>query len=313
VKKVLPAIFFCIAALWLVSVSLPAAFADDVSEQTNSEKATVVWSARSEIGLQIAQASAAVKTTTTDVKQERTNTGSSKSGLGGEGALDSEGAGEEAFEDEIMETMPDPLKPFNKVMFQVNDKLYFYVLKPVAQGYKFILSEPVRLSIRNVISNLTTPIRFVNCLLQGKLEGAGIEMSRFMVNTTTGVLGLFDVAKTYYLLDKQEEDFGQTLGHYGVKEGFYIVWPILGPSTLRDTFGRAGDYFSNPLLYVNPRRDWYGLEVNTDYPGAVTASDRINEMSLTLGTYEEFKESSIDPYTSMRSAYFEHRRNEIKK
>ncbi len=224
---------------------------------------------------------------------------------------------DEAFEKEMAEetaTIADPLKPYNRFMFEVNDKLYFYLLKPISQVYKAILPEPVRVSIRNVLSNLATPVRLINCLLQGKFEGAAIEYSRFIINTTAGLLGIFDVAKKYNDLEKQDEDFGQTLGFYGVGAGFYIVWPFFGPSTLRDTVGMAGDFFADPLLYVGSTRDYLGIaNINSDNHTAVTVTQNINDTSLTLGTYEEFKESSLDPYISMRDAYFNYRRNMIKK
>ena len=235
---------------------------------------------------------------------------------GTSGETGDEGAEEVGEEEEIegkIETIPDPLKPFNHLMFRFNDKLYFYVLKPTARGYKAVLPEKVRLSIRNAISNIATPVRFINCTLQGKLKSAGTELARFLVNTTWGVLGLFDPAKNYLHLEKAKEDFGQTLGKYGIKEGFYIVWPFFGPSNLRDTIGMAGDSFADPLSYINSHTDLGFVEVNTTYPTIKAATDKVNETSLTLGTYEEFKESAIDPYVSMRNAYFEYRRNQIKK
>jgi phospholipid-binding lipoprotein MlaA len=198
-------------------------------------------------------------------------------------------------------------------MFEVNDKFYFYLLKPVAQVYKAVLPEQVRLSVRSAISNVTTPVRFFNCILQGKMEKAGIELSRFIVNSTAGILGIFDVAKKYGKIEKQDEDFGQTLGFYGVKEGFYIVWPIFGPSNVRDTFGMIGDFFADPFVYVNPNTSLGFMEVNTTIRTIISSSNRVNETSLTLGTYEEFLESSIDPYVAMRDAYFNLRRNKIKK
>lgn len=219
---------------------------------------------------------------------------------------------EEEIEGEI-ETIPDPLKPFNHLMFRFNDKLYFYLLKPIARGYNAVLPEKVRLSVRNALSNIATPVRFINCTLQGKLKSAGTELARFLVNTTWGVLGLFDPAKNYLHLEKTREDFGQTLGKYGIKEGFYIVWPFFGPSNLRDTIGMTGDFLADPLFYINPRTDLGFVEVNTTYPTIGTVTDKVNETSLTLGMYEEFKESAIDPYVSMRNAYFEYRRNQIKK
>ena len=229
-----------------------------------------------------------------------------------EEATDEDEEDEEYLEEEEMETIADPLKPFNQLMFDFNDKLYFYLLKPVAQVYEAALPEPVRVSIRNFISNITTPVRLLNCILQGKVEKAGIEYSRFMVNTIAGGLGFFDVAKKYNDLEKHDEDFGQTLGFYGMKEGFYIVWPFFGPSTVRDTLGSVGDFFSDPFVYVNPTTDIGITKINSDIHSGITTTDRVNETSLTLGTYEEFKESSFDPYVSMRSAYFEFRRKKIK-
>jgi len=229
-----------------------------------------------------------------------------------EAADEDEEEDDEYLEEEEMETIADPLKPFNRLMFDFNDKLYFYLLKPVAQAYETVLPEPLRVSIRNFISNITTPVRLLNCILQGKVEKAGIEYSRFMVNTIAGGLGFFDIAKKYSSLEKQDEDFGQTLGFYGMKEGFYIVWPFFGPSTVRDTLGSVGDFFSDPFVYVNPTTDIGITKINSDIHSGITTTNRVNETSLTLGTYEEFKESSFDPYVSMRSAYFEFRRKKIK-
>ena len=219
---------------------------------------------------------------------------------------------EEYLEEEEMETIADPLKPFNQLMFNFNDKLYFYLLKPVAQVYEAVLPEPVRVSVRNFISNITTPVRLLNCILQGKVEKAGIEYARFMVNTIAGGLGFFDVAKKYHNLEKHDEDFGQTLGFYGMKEGFYIVWPFFGPSNVRDTLGSVGNFFSDPFVYVNPTTDIGITKINSNINSGINTTQMVNETSLTLGTYEEFKESSIDPYVSMRSAYFEMRRKKIK-
>jgi phospholipid-binding lipoprotein MlaA len=195
-------------------------------------------------------------------------------------------------------------------MFEFNDKLYFYLLKPVSQAYEYVLPEPVRLSIRNFISHITTPARLVNCILQGKVEKAAIEYSRFMVNTVAG-LGFFDLAKKYCDLEKQDEDLGQTLGFYGMKEVFYIVWPFFGPSNVRDTLGSVGNYFADPLVYLNSNIDIGITKINYIHSGT-TVTNRVNETSLNLGIYEEFKESSIDPYVSMRDAYFNLRRKKIK-
>lgn len=218
---------------------------------------------------------------------------------------------EEYLKEAEMETIADPLKPFNRLMFDFNDKLYFYLLKPVSQAYEYVLPEPVRLSIRNFMSNITTPARLFNCILQGKVEKAAIEYSRFLVNTLAGGLGFFDLAKKYCDLEKQDEDLGQTLGFYGMKEVFYIVWPFYGPSTVRDTLGSIGNYFVDPLVYTKSTTDIGITKINNIHSG-ITVTNKVNETSLHLGIYEEFKESSIDPYVSMRNAYFELRRKKIK-
>ncbi len=153
--------------------------------------------------------------------------------------------------DDRQEMIADPLEPINRVFFHFNDKLYFWVLKPAASGYKAVVHQEIRVGVRNFFSNLVTPVRFVNCLLQANFKGAGTETARFALNTTFGVAGFFDLAKDQFNLKKKEEDFGQTLGVWGLGPAFYINWPILGPSSLRDTFGFAGDMFLDPLTYLD--------------------------------------------------------------
>jgi phospholipid-binding lipoprotein MlaA len=199
-------------------------------------------------------------------------------------------------------TISDPLEPFNRAMFHFNDKLYFWVLKPVAQGYKEVVPEGARISVRNFFSNMIFPIRFVNCLLQANFNGATIELSRFTVNTLLGLGGLFDPASSQEMqLMKQEADFGQTLGVYGVGQGIFLTWPILGPSTPRDTVGLAGDWLANPITYLPP---WY-------VPYALKSYDRVNDVSLRIGDYEALKEAAIDPYLALRDAYLQYRRHKV--
>jgi phospholipid-binding lipoprotein MlaA len=310
VRRILLFIALCIAVVGMAFADVRSVCAQEVSEQESVLKDAKVHTGVGET-TPPAEPSFEVEKAEETKKKEEADAGKSDRMFEKEEISEDEDEGEDEFEEE-METIADPLKPFNRLMFEVNDKLYFYVLKPVALVYEAILPEQVRVSLRNAISNLTTPIRLVNCLLQGKFEGAAIEYSRFMVNTVAG-LGFFDMAKKYHNLEKQDEDFGQTLGHYGVKEGFYIVWPFFGPSTARDTLGMAGDFFADPFIYVNPTKDLGVVSINTDIRSGINLTKTINETSLTLGTYEEFKESSIDPYISMRNAYFEYRRNKIKK
>jgi phospholipid-binding lipoprotein MlaA len=206
-------------------------------------------------------------------------------------------------EEEPMEVIPDPLERVNRAFFQFNDRLYFWVLKPVASGYRAVVPQEARVGVRNFFSNVTTPIRLANCLLQANLRGARIETTRFLLNTTFGLAGFLDPARKEFRLERKEEDLGQTLGVYGMPPVFYLNWPILGPSSLRDTFGRIGDIFLNPQTYLLP-----SFEVNV----GVRSYDVVNETSLTIGEYEDLKESALDPYTSLKDAYHQYRQNKIR-
>lgn len=197
----------------------------------------------------------------------------------------------------------DPLESINRAFFLFNDKLYFWVLKPLATGYQKIFPEPLRVGFRNAFTNLATPVRVVNCLLQGDLKGMGTELLRFLVNSTMGVLGFGDAAKEVFEIERRDEDFGQTLGVYGLGPGFYICWPVLGPSSLRDTFGFAGDAFLDPVNY---------LLSPTKYRVGVKTYDRVNATSLTLGDYESLKKAAVDPYVAVRDAFHQYRQNKIK-
>jgi len=199
-------------------------------------------------------------------------------------------------------TIADPIEPWNRFMFHFNDKLYFWGLKPLARGYNAVVPEPVRVSVRNFFRNVAMPVRFVNCLLQGKLKGAGIELSRFGINSVIGLAGFFDVAKSRFELSARNEDFGQTLGFYGMDGLMYVVWPFLGPSTVRDTIGFAGDSFLNPLNYIEP----FEAEI------AVKSYERVNSLSLELGNYEEMKKAALEPYIAIRDAFIQYRNEQIK-
>ena len=218
---------------------------------------------------------------------------------------------EENFENELFEEefetnqleVADPLYILNKGMFHFNDKLYFWVLKPLSKGYKAITPEIFRTGVRNFFYNLMMPMRLVNCILQGKASAAASEFSRFVINTTLGVLGLGDPASQYPLLNlSDDEDLGQTFAKYGVGNGFFLVWPILGPSTLRDSIGRIGDAYINPLTYIEP------FEASL----AVRGFNLINRTSFHIGDYEALKEASVDPYVAMRNSYLQYRERKIK-
>jgi phospholipid-binding lipoprotein MlaA len=201
------------------------------------------------------------------------------------------------------DTIADPLEPVNRVFFQVNDRFYFWALKPLASGYKAVVPEDLRKGVKNFFSNLTTPVRLVNCLLQANFKGAGNETLRFLLNSTLGLAGFLDPAKTELKIEKREEDFGQTLGVWGIGPIFYIEWPILGASSLRDTFGYAGDLLLDPRTY---------LIQSVPLSLAVRTYDQINETSFRIGEYEGFKRNTLDPYLAKREAYYQNRKHKIK-
>jgi phospholipid-binding lipoprotein MlaA len=202
---------------------------------------------------------------------------------------------------EPVETIADPIEPINRAFFHFNDKLYFWLFKPISLGYRAVLPEPVRVGVRNFFDNLAFPIRFVNCLLQGKIQGAGDELTRFVVNSVS-TLGFKDVAGDNMGMQEYDEDFGQTLQFYGLGSGFYINWPILGPSSLTDSVGIAGDLFLDPVSYIG--------ETFVALP--IRGLDLVNSTSLTIGDYEDLKRAALDPYVAIRDAYFQFRKNKIK-
>jgi phospholipid-binding lipoprotein MlaA len=209
---------------------------------------------------------------------------------------------EDQAQEEIMDVISDPFEPLNRFFFEFNDKLYFYALKPIATGYKAVLPEPARVGVSDFFNNLAFPIRFSNCLLQGKGEGAAMEFARFIVNTFMGLGGFIDVASQEGF-KKYDEDLGQTFGVWGVGPGFYICWPFLGPSSLRDTIGSVGDGFLDPVNYA------FDEVIETL---SVRAYYVINRTSLMLGDYESLKEAALDPYVSLKDAYYQNRKAKIK-
>jgi phospholipid-binding lipoprotein MlaA len=196
----------------------------------------------------------------------------------------------------------DPIEPVNRGIFWFNDKLYFYLLKPVARGYRWAVPEPWRVSVQNVFSNLASPVRIINAGLQGKFSDAGNEITRFFVNTTLGIGGLFDTARDNFDIRKHDEDLGQTLGHYGIGPGFYLVLPVLGPSDVRDAVGTFVDSRMNLVYYLVDGWTYY----------EVRAYEKINDLSLDKDTYESIKKEALDPYLFVRDAYMQYRQNKVR-
>ncbi len=203
----------------------------------------------------------------------------------------------------------DPLIGYNRLMTRFNDKVYFWVLKPVATGYARVVPEGARLSVSRFFSNLKYPIRLVNDILQMKPKQAGVETTRFIVNTTVGVAGFFDPAKSWLHLESRPEDFGLTLGRYGVGGGFPLVLPFLGPSNLRDALAMVPDYFLDPVSYLPDDDNVMGINLAVV---GVRTYERVNYVSLHLGDYEQMKASALDWYIFLRNAYHQNREAQIR-
>lgn len=189
---------------------------------------------------------------------------------------------------------PDPYEGFNRAMFSFNEKADKYVLKPVSKGYKFITPDPVERGIGRVFSNLGEIVTVGNDLLQGKFGQAANDTGRFLVNSTLGVAGIFDVATHVGLPKNEKEDFGQTLGVWGLGSGPYLVLPFLGPSTLRDAPARLVDGYANPINFVDhvpTRNTIYGTEVVSGRAALLDAEELI----------------SGDKYVFLRDVYLQRR------
>ena len=193
----------------------------------------------------------------------------------------------------------DPLEPFNRAMFTFNDRLFLWVLNPVATGYSNVLPSDIRSSIGNFFNNLGEPIRSVNCLLQGRFKDSGLALGRFLINTTCGVVGFADPASKEFQITPVHGTLGETFATWGIGDGLYLVVPFLGPSTLRDLTGTALDSLAMSSYY--PWND------DTMTMSTMYGSSTVNRLSLHLGQYEELKKLSFDPYVAFRNGYFQMR------
>jgi len=191
----------------------------------------------------------------------------------------------------------DPVEPLNRGIYQFNETVDKALIKPVAQGYNEVLPQPVRTGVSNFFSNLDDVLVIFNDLLQFKLTQAVSDFSRVLWNTTVGVLGLFDVSSSMGL-EKHNEDFGQTLGYWGIADGPYVMLPILGPSSLRDALGRVVDWQVDPLVqhYNVAERNTASVVKMEDMRARLLKTDKVLD------------EAAIDPYVFLRDAYLQRRR-----
>lgn len=190
----------------------------------------------------------------------------------------------------------DPLYWYNKPMTYFNHYAYTYVLIPITKGYDYVMPDPIQGAIGNFFDNLLYPVRLINNLLQGKFENSLNETKRFLINTTIGFAGFSDAAAMHFNLPKKyREDLGQTFGYWGIGEGFPIVLPLIGQSNLRDLVGSVGDYFSDPITYVDRDDEWTSVYIK--------AYRDINKLSQSYTDYEMLTKDQDNLYEFLRDLY----------
>ncbi len=213
--------------------------------------------------------------------------------------LDEEEKFDQAIEKDQGLPVYDPLESMNRFFFEVNDRLYIWAVKPITKGYTWMLPHDLRECLGNFFLNISFPVNFLNAALQGDLGATTVIVERFVINSTLGVYGLVDVAASEFDISPRRADFGQTLGRWGIGEGIFFFWPLIGPSNLRDTAGLTVDTFAKPLPYIYDDRI---IDL------AIYSTERVNSLSLNPDLYEDLKRYSLDPYVAARQVYSEYRR-----
>lgn len=203
----------------------------------------------------------------------------------------------------MVDDTADPYEGFNRQMYGFNEGLDRVVLEPAARGYRAVTNEPVRKGVSNFVGNLGEPVVFANEVLQFKIGGAAETLGRFVVNSTVGIVGIFDPA-TSMGLEKSREDFGQTLGYWGMASGPYLVLPVIGPSSPRDAFGLGVDALANPLNYAEFDGDT-ATRIGTSALGGLAAREE------ALETVDDVRETRLDPYTTLRRFHVRNRAAQI--
>ena len=201
--------------------------------------------------------------------------------------------------DDAAPVVEDPFEGYNRFMFDVNEDIYDYVMEPVARGYRFVLHEDIRIIIRNLFHNASAPVRLVSSLLQGELNKSGRVLGRFIINTTAGLGGMFDVAGQEYEIAKVNEDMEQALGAHEFPTGPYIVLPIFGPSTGRGVAGRVMDTLLSPTIL---------LGAPTVISTGLTVQETVNDVSFIIDDKEALEQGVLDPYESMRDFHLQYRK-----
>lgn len=198
------------------------------------------------------------------------------------------------------ENPADPWERANRQVFEFNDRFDRHLLAPVARGYAWAVPQGARNCISNVFYNVGEVGSFINAALQAEGHSMAVDAGRFAANTTVGLLGCFDVAQRWGL-ERNRQDFGLTLGKWGLEPGPYVVLPFLGPHSLRDAAGEIPDYFTDPVSYVKPAADGY----------YITAAHFVDRRAQLLDAGSMIDQASFDRYTFLRDAYLQQRRNRV--
>jgi phospholipid-binding lipoprotein MlaA len=205
-------------------------------------------------------------------------------------------------------TVPDPLEPLNRATFMLNEGLYIVLLRPITTGYEFLVPTPGRTALTNVFENVKYPVRFVNSLLQGKFERMAQETGKFLLNTSVGVGGIWKPSdKVADLADLPTVDTAQTFAKWGIPHGAYLVLPVLGPNSIRDTIGWAGDAALNPVTYVGYFYNGTFFGDTYDWTIAFPAANALRAMPEAMDNYDAATENALDPYVSARTFYIQYR------
>lgn len=205
-----------------------------------------------------------------------------------------------------MKALNDPLEPTNRAIFSVNQAIDHNVINPVIGAYVDVVPVPAQKGLRNVLNNLRSPLTFVNDILQWHWDSAAETSERFVVNSTLGLLGLFDFADDHLGIADHEEDFGQTFAVWGIPEGPYLMLPLLGPSTLRDFGGSAVEYFADPIDIT------FELTGLGELIWSRSFVEEIDDRASQLVPMQRLESSSLDYYAALRSAYRQSRADDIR-
>lgn len=219
------------------------------------------------------------------------------------------------FFDDTVETevsIADPFEPWNRVWFNVNDFLLLQVFKPLHKGYSAITPKEIRSGISNAADNIQAPIRIVNSVLQGEFAQGMVELGRFIVNSTAGFAGVVVIIPEQDALvpiNLHTANFDGTLSKWGFGQGFYLVWPIFGPSSARGTFGIVGDTVAHPIFWATEPVG----SMSSTTALSISAGLRFNDMGTTIQAYEALTKSALEPYVAVREAYINAKRGQMMK